>query len=406
MNILQAHKYFWRRDGASNYAVNLSQDLKDSGHKVVPFTMDQAQTLDSDYSDHYITAYDLSQPDKYSLLKKIEIASKMIYNNEARQNMDDLLEEVEIEIAHLHNIYHHISPSILPSLSRKGASTVMTLHDYKLIAPNYTLFHHGEIHEEDCEGWHLSCIENKCMEDDFLKSALVTLEMIVHHKIWNVYEKYVDKFIAPSKFMKDICTRYGWKEEDFVHIPNPIDLDQFDFSLEDGDYVAYIGRLSEEKGVEIMLEAAEKLPEIPFRLVGSGSKQEELKQTVKEEDLDNVTFDGFLSGEPLRKRIRGAELVILPSIWYENYPISILEAKATGRIPIASNIGGLPEQLPEELLFESGNSDKLAEKIDTWFHESKEKKDRLREKLRREVEQENDPEKHLEEVLSLYRDIK
>ncbi|MFB6225753.1 MAG: glycosyltransferase family 4 protein [Candidatus Paceibacteria bacterium] len=405
MNILQAHKYFWRRDGASNYMVNLSQDLHSEGHKVVPFTMDQEQTLDSDYSDYYIEAYDLSDPDKYSIAKKIEIASKMIYNMDAKSNIEELLEEIDIDIAHLHNIYHHISPSILLPLSRQGADVVMTLHDYKLIAPNYTMFHHGEVHEENCEGWYTSCISDRCMDGSLAKSIIVTLEMIIHHKLWNVYDKYIDKFIAPSKFMQDICVKHGWDKDQFIHIPNPIDADEFEFSYDEGDYVAYIGRLAEEKGLEVLLDAAKKIPKIPVKIVGSGPMEDQLKQRVEQEKIDNVEFTGFLTGEPLKKRIRSADLVILPSIWYENYPISTLEAKAMGRIPIASSIGGLPEQLPGSLLVEPNQPSKLAEKIEQWYNNPAEKKKNIRRKLREEIEQENDPQKHLEQILSVYNSL-
>jgi len=405
MNILQAHKYFWRRDGASNYMIDLSRELDKAGHKVIPFTLNQEETFDSDYSEYFVSAYNLSTPDKYSLAKKIEIASKMIYNYEAKRNMDQLLHEVDVDLAHIHNIYHHISPSILPSISKQGASIAMTLHDYKLISPNYTMFHHGKIHREDCEGWYLNCIKNKCMKDSLVQSILVTLEMIIHHKFWRVYENYIDKFIAPSKFMKDICVEYGWEEDKFVHIPNPIDAEEFEFSEESGDYIAFIGRLAEEKGVEVLVEAAAKLPEIPFYITGSGPLSDQLKATVKQKKLDNVHFDGFLSGKDLKQRIRGAELVVLPSIWYENYPISILEAKAMGRIPIASDIGGLPEQLPEELLVEPDNAKALAAGIEKWFTESEQKKKKLRKKLRQEVETENNPQRHLEQILSLYRDL-
>lgn len=406
MNILQAHKYYWRRDGASNYMIDLSKQLKQKGHEVIPFTMQQEETLKSEFSDYFIEYHDLSDPSQYTLSKQIEIAAKFIYNWQAKDNLKLLLQELEgqLDIAHLHNIYHHISPSIISPLYRRNIPTVMTLHDYKLICPNYTMFHQGEICEQDCKGWYLNCIKDKCMKDSLLQSILVTTEMIVHHKLWGVYNN-IDKFIAPSKFIRDKCIEYGWSEEKFVHIPNPINLDQFEFSKQEGDYVAYVGRLAEEKGVDTLLGAAKQLPEIPFFITGSGGYEKHLKQRCKQEGIDNITFDGFLSGESLEARIRNADILVLPSVWYENYPISILEAKAMGRLVLGSDIGGIPEQLPDELLFEPKDSQGLAEKIDYWFNADENEKSKLRQRLYRQVEQDNNTQDHLAEITELYHSL-
>ena len=407
MNILQAHKYFWRRDGASNYMVDLSKQLQKNDHKVVPFSLDQEETIESRYDNFFVTYFDISNPEKYSLAEKIEIAAKFVYNWEAKNNIEQLINELDfkLDLAHLHNIYHHISPSILPAIKKNRASTVMTLHDYKLICPNYTMFYDGQIREQDCKGWYLSCIKDRSMKSSLAQSILVTLEMIIHHKIWGVYEKYIDQFITPSKFMKQKCIEHGWSEEKFSHIPNPINADKFEFSDKEGDYVAYIGRLSEEKGLDTLLDAAKKLSDIPFYLTGSGDYQQHLKTRCREENINNVTFDGFLTGKKLKSRIKQADMLVLPSIWYENYPISVLEAKAMGRIVIGSKIGGIPEQLPNELLFEPKNSIQLSEKIEKWFNKPKENKKELRKQLRAEVEQENDPDQHLQQILNVYKSV-
>ncbi|MFH1766714.1 MAG: glycosyltransferase, partial [Patescibacteria group bacterium] len=251
MKIIQAHKFYWYRDGASNYALFLSELLRNKGHEVIPFAMQNPKNLDSAYGKFFVSGAELDDPSQVSLSKKIKYAGRMFYSCEAKHKMKALLRSESVDIVHLHNIYHHISPSILPVIKKKGIPIVMTLHDYKLICPNYTMFHHGAVHEEDCKGWYGSCVKNKCMKDNRMQSRIVCAEMIFHHKIMKYYERYVDKFIAPSRFMMGKCIEMGWGADRFISLPNPIDKEQKATNKKqvDGDYVAYVGRLSEEKGL-------------------------------------------------------------------------------------------------------------------------------------------------------------
>jgi glycosyltransferase involved in cell wall biosynthesis len=306
---------------------------------------------------------------------------------------------------HLHNIYHHISPSILPLFKKRGIPVVMTLHDYKLIVPNYTMFHHGAVHEEDARGWYLSCVKNKCMKDSRAQSAIVTAEMIWHHKIMRYYEHYVDRFIAPSECMLETCVRFGWPREKFVHIPHPIDTKRFHVETKDNGYVLYIGRLSEEKGLHTLIDAAAKTPEIPYRIVGTGPLEADLQARVHTENINNVMFDGFQTGKALDELIAGARLSVLPSIWYENYPLSILEAKSSGKIVLGSDIGGISEMLPDDQLFSPGDHTALAALIRSWYDRSSAERTKVAKRERKETETINNPKKHVEAILSLYREL-
>ncbi len=406
MTILQIHKYYWHRDGASNYMLFLSDLLEAAGNTVVPFSMKQPQTLDSQYAKYFVSDMDLAHPENIGVLKKIQSAGRMIYSVQAKKQMQLLIDDIgHVDVAHLHNIYHHISPSILPVLKKAGASIVMTLHDYKLISPNYSLFHHGEIHEENATGWYISCLGQKCMKDSYTQSAVVTAEMIWHHKIMRYYERYIDKFITPSQYVMDICIRHGWSKEKFVHIPNPIDMRGFSLQEHDDGYVAYVGRLSEEKGVNVLLEAIKQTPDIQYRIVGDGPKRAEFESYVKKEQMTNVHFDGFLSGDKLKVAIANARVLVVPSIWYENYPYSVLEPMAMGKIVIGSNIGGIPEQLPEALLFPPHDAVALAKCIKRWYNTSLSDRLQMGHKLRERVEKTNDPEKHVQAIEKLYQEV-
>lgn len=383
--------------------LQLSDLLQAQGHTVIPFAMQQKETLQTPYNKFFVSEMDLHNPQSVPLTKKISSAMRFIYSREARRNLEKLLQDHPVDVAHLHNIYHHISPSILLALHRHKIPVVMTLHDYSILSPNYTLFHHGAIHEEEARGWYTTCIKNKCVKNSTSASALGTFEMILHHKIFRWYERYVDKFIAPSQFMIDLCVKHGWPKEKFIHIPHPTEAQSSEW--EDGEGVVYAGRLSEEKGLDVLVDAAKLLPEIPFTIVGTGPLEQQIRQRVHTEKINNLELVGFQTGAQLQKTVANARLHVLPSVWYENYPLSILEAKARGKIVIGSRIGGIPELLPEELLTTPGNSGDLAKTLKMWYTFASEKRQELGKKLQFESQKINSPADHTASIVGLYRAV-
>ncbi len=405
MKVVQVHKYWWPRDGASKYALQLTELLEKRGHEVVPFSMKQKETIANPYSRFFVPDMDIFAPQSLSLAKKISAAARMIYYREARRNIAKLLDKVQPDIVHLHNIYHHISPSILPEIKKCGIPIVMTLHDYKLICPNYTMFHHGRVHENDARGWYFSCAANACMKNSRTYSALGTLEMIIHHKLWRVYARHVDYFISPSTFLIDKCVEFGWPRKKFVHIPHPAIVPSTARQTQEEDYVLCSGRLSKEKGLHVLLDAAKATSNILYRIVGSGPLEQELRARIQNEHIPNVELIGFKTGQALQREIAQARVVAVPSIWYENYPLSILEAKAAGKLVIASNIGGIPEMLDKRFLFEPGDSKQLAQKISHWYTISSKERRAIGAHNRAQVEHLNNPNTHIDRIIALYKHL-
>lgn len=396
------HKFFWRRDGASNYAWDLMDSLQHLGHTVVPFSMHHGKNMHSLYEKFFVAPLNLSDPSKLSFSNKVKAVGRLMYSFHARRQLKKLLKKERFDVAHLHNIYHHISPSILSLLKKHGIKIVMTLHDYKLIVPNYTMFHHGKIHEEDCDGWYRTCVAGKCMKNSRLYSRIVQVEMVMHHRIFNLYEKYVDTFISPSQFLISLCVKHGWNKKQFVHIKHPIDTVEYDIAVEDGTYVTYVGRLSEEKGLDTLLTAARLSPNIPFQIIGSGAMQPALAKRIKEEKLKNVELLGFLSGDALKAAMAKARIFVLPSVWYENAPISILEQMASKKVTIASDIGGIPELLPHALLCKPADPFTLAKKIRLWYDAPLEKRTQMGKTLHNKAKKMHNVAHHLKQVEGVY----
>ncbi len=382
----------------------LSELLSQQGIEVVPFSMQDPRNLETPYSKFFVSPLDIHDPAKLSMGQKVRGALRIFYSFEAKRKIRALLQAKKVDVAHIHNIYNHISPSILGELKKNGVKIVMTLHDYNLLSPNYSLFHHGKVHEEDARGWYGSCIKNKCVKDSTSGSMVAAAALVYHNKIMKFYEKYVDVFIAPSECMRAMMVKYGWDAQKIVHIPNPLDAAQFEFFPEDDGTVVYSGRLSEEKGLAMVLEVAEHTPHIAYKIIGTGPMETELKHTVQEKNIQNVEFTGFKTGSELKQLLQQARIHIVPSIWYENCPLSILEAKALGKIVLASDSGGIPEMLPKHMLFTPGNVRECTEKIQYWHAAGAEQRYDEGQKLRDEVLQKNNPDEYLQKVLALYQD--
>jgi len=243
------------------------------------------------------------------------------------------------------------------------------------------------------------------MNDSYAESALVTAEMILHQKILRSYARYVDRFISPSQFLIDLCVKYGWPRRAFVHVPHGITMPTLSQHLGEGDAVVYMGRLSEEKGIDVVLTAAKETPEIPYRIIGDGPEREKIIRRIAEERIQNVTLQGFVSGQKRDDVLAHARILVVPSLWYENAPLSLLEAKAWGKIVLGSRIGGIPELLPAELLVPPGDPQALAHAIQVWYSASLSRREEMGLRLRREVEKEHALETYLARVEGLYRTL-
>ena len=410
MNILHINKFHYLRGGSEVVYFNTSKLMESHGHNSIYFSMHHQANIPGE-TNNYFMPYVALDSNGNGIMEKIKTAGRILYSFEAKNRLSKLLDKYSIDIAHLHNIHHQISPSILHELKRRGVPVVMTLHDYKMVCASYSMLSNGKPCEA-CGGKDFfQVVKKKCVKQSFGKSILAAFEMFLHHKLIDIYDN-VDLFITPSKFLKNKLEEMGFSKK-IVHLPNFIDATKFTYSKNENEInnensIVYYGRLSPEKGLHTLLRAV-KISNAENRtilkIIGDGPIKGELEEKVKLDGIDNVKFLGYMKGESLYNEIRRSMFVIIPSEWYENNPMSALEAFAMEKPIIGSRIGGIPELVKNGetgYTFEPGNAKDLSEKINTLFYDNA-ACIKMGLNARRFVESEFNPEKHYQDLLNIYQ---
>jgi glycosyltransferase involved in cell wall biosynthesis len=237
---------------------------------------------------------------------------------------------------------------------------VMTAHDLKIACPAYKMYNQQGVCER-CKGGNLSnVLTHRCVRGSLAASAIVMVESSVHRWL-NSYQGKLSKIVVPSRFFMEKFVEWGWPRERFAYIPNYVDASRFTPAYRPGGYFLYFGRLVAEKGVATLMRAAAAAG-VPLKLVGTGPQEAELRALAAQLDSD-VSFLGYRAGDALHDLVRGARAVVLPSEWYENAPMTVLESFALGKPVIGAAIGGIPELVTDDVTgwtFASGDTGQLS----------------------------------------------
>ena len=356
--LLSINNYYYYRGGAETVFLEHNRMFEAQGWTVVPFAMKHPSNLPTPWSRYFVEEIEFGRA--YSFTQQLTKMSKVIYSFEARSKLDRLLEETSPTICHAHNIYHHISPSILGLLKRRRVPTVLTLHDLKIACPAYNMLAPDGICER-CRGGRLhNVLVHRCIKDSAAISGVVMLEAMLHRMLGS-YRNCVDRFVVPSRFYMEKLKEWGMPADRFRHVPNFVEASRYTPQFAPGKGFLYFGRLSREKGIATLIRAAAQA-RCPVSIAGAGPQLDELRALAHETGAD-VTFLGYLSGAALHSVIASSSAVVLPSEWYENAPMSVLEAYALGKPVIAARIGGISELLLEGetgMGFRSGDVQSLA----------------------------------------------
>lgn len=356
MKILIANKFFFRNGGSEVVLFQEREFLKSHGVAVVDFSMQDSRNLGTPYSSYFVSRQSYGDHGQ-GALARLRSAFNLIHSPEAVQKMGALIDKERPDIVHCHNIYHQLTPSIITAAKRRGVPVVLTLHDYKTVCPVYLRLRQGRVCSDCLNMEFANVLKNRCADNSLGKSALLYAEAVVQKLLGN-YEK-VDLMLAPSRFMADSVTQHRFPKERVRLLYNGIAVNAVTPSAEHGSYILYMGRLSAEKGISTLLEAHSMMDsDAELVVAGTGPLEKSLK-----ERYPKARFVGHVTGDKLRQTIKAASTIAVPSEWYENCPMSVLEAMAYGKPVIASNIGGIPELVQHGetgLLFEPGNGEMLS----------------------------------------------
>lgn len=401
MKILLVNKFFYLKGGAERIFFETEKLLKKNGHQVMHFSMQHPLNTPSPYEKYFVTNIDYEKVAPGDLFRS---AVNVIYSSEAARKLEKLIINERPDVAHLHNIYNQLSPSILDVLKKHRIPIIMTLHDHKMVCASYLMFLKGRICQACKDGRHYNCFLNKCVKNSRMKSLLATVEMYIHHKMLNIYDK-VDFFISPSIYLKSKLKEMGFKAE-IRHLPHFVDTAYYTprFDQEESSIV-YFGRLSPEKGLDILLNSVKEISGIVLKIIGTGPMQVRIQDRVKIENLKNVRLLGYMSGSELTTEIKKAMAVVLPSECYESFGLTVAEAFALGKPVIGSRIGGIVELIEDGVsgwTFNPGDPSDLTDKILLMMSHA-EKLGEMGKIARNFVEQKLSPEAHYRGLMDIYK---
>lgn len=291
-----------------------------------------------DRGHHVISYFRESKEIEKMRFGKIRGFLGSLYNYKSIQELNNIIVKENPDLIHIHNLYPLISPSILPVLKKKGLPIVMTVHNYRLLCPNGLFLSKTEICEKCTSGIReMNCIINNC-EDSFFKSTAYAIRNYWTRKK-EFYFNNVDVFLCLSNFQNQKLIENGFPKVKCFVLPNMVNkIFIGDNSPKIGEYVAYAGRISREKGSDLILEVAKELPEVDFKIAGYIDDKVSLTGVPK-----NVEFLGFLGSKDLSEFYSNSMFTLFTSICYETFGLSIIEAFASKKPVISSGLGAAPE---------------------------------------------------------------
>ncbi|RQV98166.1 glycosyltransferase family 1 protein [bacterium] len=363
LTILMIDKYYFIMGGVERYFFELKSLLESHGHRVIPFSMHHARNTPSPYESYFVSNVEFRLTSWWQRLWFApRIIGRILYSFEARRRLERLIRRVRPDVAHLHMIDHQISPSILHTLKKHGIPVVQTVHQYKMVCPNYLFYipWRNQICTKCLDGNIFHPIIQRCHSKSLLASGLLVLETFLHRSL-KIY-RLIDRFHVPSRFMGEMLKKGHVPAHKIIHHNYCIRIEDFPQSHKFDNFYVYVGRLSPEKGVQTLLKAAAELPDHPLVVIGDGQQREEFESYVKERGLNHIRFTGNVQKHEVIDWVSRARFVVLPSEVFENSALAIYEAFSLGKPVVGADIGGITELVVHDktgLLFPSGDANRL-----------------------------------------------
>ena len=378
MNILILHNEYQQYGGEDTVVKNEVKLLQDAGHSV------HVEII----SNHQINGF----------FSKLSAAYGLVFSWKSYFSIKKLIKEISPDVVHVHNFFPLWSPSIFYACKSLNTPVILTLHNYRTICPTALLMHDGEVTEKSINNGPWWSVPKKVYRGSLLGTFLLAL-MISIHRYLDTWNRQVSKFIVLTKFAKAKFSSAGFLENKIVVKPNFVDID-FDQNQKTLDSTfLYVGRLSEEKGISTLKKVVEKNNALKVTIVGTGPQEQELSHS-------NFNHLGKQSLESVFNQMKKHMVLVMPSIWYEGFPMTLVEAYANGLPVIASRIGALEELVEHQvtgLLFEAGNSDSLAQTMQ-WALDHPQEMYQMGLNARKKYEQFYTAQKNLQQLEDIYMD--
>lgn len=360
MRILYCNKYNFAFSGTEGYLFSAMNMMRQRGHETALFSMADPRGDPTPYDRYFVASRDFQRAKGF--VSRARLAAHAIYSFEARRKLRALIQDFRPDVAHVRNVYHHLSPSIFWELKAQRVPIVYHLNDFQLLCPSYNMVSKGRACERCKGGTFLNAVYERCYSGGSAKSVVLATEAYVHRWL-GTYDKCVDLFLAPSEFVKNKLIEHGWTADRITVLPHFQEASASPEPPVSTGTALYFGRLSAEKGVEDLLQAAAEVPYLDIVLAGDGPDRDKLETLASLLSLRNVSFTGHVTGSALQSLIAQSQFTVFPSHAYETFGKSILESYAQARPVIASDLGSRRELVchgETGILYHRGDSAQLA----------------------------------------------
>lgn len=403
MRVLIVNKFLMPIGGAEKVALGERKLLLERGIEAELFGQAHQQNPSYRFSENFPVWLELSS---VRGLKKISTALGFLYRPSVRKLFAEVLDEFKPDIVHFHNIYHQLTPSMLYEVKSRNIRAVMTLHDYKVVCPNYLLYD-GKSFCFDCANKRFfKCIFKRCVRNSRVASAICALELY-YHRLTKIYERAIDVFICPSKFQANKIREMGFTPRRIETLYNfALPPDSLPESV-DGGYGLFSGRLVEQKGLDFLLRALLMAGDFPFIIAGDGVLRPTLEKLARSLGLKNVRFVGFLFGDDYWNILARARFVVLSTKYPEPGPLAVIESFFMKKPVIATRAGGIAEMVIDGetgFLCEFGDVEKLSERMRAFYEHPSLARD-MGERAHKDAHKRFSPRVHVEGLMNIYKSL-
>jgi glycosyltransferase involved in cell wall biosynthesis len=404
MKILHIHKFFYFDGGADRYFFDLASLMRQHGHENMFFSTKSPKNYETPYEKYFVKGFSPSTVDSLSLLDKARIFFNGIYSLEAKRKIRLLIKDVRPNIAHVYNIFYHLSPSIFHSLEKAGVPIVMSLLDCQILCASASLYVKG--HDcQRCKDSYINILRNNCFRN-YIPASIMGYCAKKIHNLLRIWDK-VDLFVTASENTKQLFVDWGFDENKIMVNPYFADVDSIAPCYDFQDYCLFVGRLTFEKGVDVLLQAFKDI-DTKLIIVGDGPARKWMENFVVKHLMRNIEFVGLIESKgKLYEYIRNSMFTIVPSSWFELFPLIALNSFCVGKPVIGSDSGGIPEIVDHKkngLIFHRGDTDGLRDAVEHLLND-KNLIIKYGENARRKAELNYTPAKHYSQMIEAYNRV-